>query len=223
MEIFGNESHPDEEAYFKANYRKTPGFECKSFAILPEKDLALCAINCAEPSFSGLYFYRLSTMELLKIEATPIFYDLLLCPDEKISVNADRTKIGFWAEDRFNKNFYVFSADFSDVESLAGKSSFYENTAEDEKGKAKLQKAEAISKAKDYLYKGRFEGFCYKTEGATLEFGADDFYTVKFEYENESSVAIGTYYIEYDSEYCRVKLSPILAFSNYWDWRTCRT
>ena len=28
MEIFGNESHPDEEAYFKANYRKTPGFEC---------------------------------------------------------------------------------------------------------------------------------------------------------------------------------------------------
>lgn len=217
MEIFGNESHPDEEAYFKANYRKIPGFECKSFAILPEKDLALCAINCAEPSFSGLYFYRLSTMELLKIEATPIFYDLLLCPDEKISVNADRTKIGFWAEDRFNKNFYVFSADFSDVESLAGKSSFYENTAEDEKGKAKLQKAEAISKAKDYLYKGRFEGFCYKTEGATLEFGADDFYTVKFEYENESSVAIGTYYIEYDSEYCRVKLSPILAFSNYWE------
>lgn len=177
------------------------------YAIIPEKDLVLYCVSRDDNILSGIYFFRLSTMELLKIE-NPFYYSW--DKEEKIYndvfnfrdivISDDRSKAGIIAYSYDSKvtsaTVFVCDLNIDDVAALPGKSSIYaegidtyEKTAEE---KAKLYVNCEIFSSLDVY---------------SLSFSNDNYYSAS-PGRHDGSYR-GTYYITYSPEGCVLHLSDI--------------
>lgn len=201
----------------KSFWQVTAADSYHGFAAVPEKDLVLYCVSRDDNILSGIYFFRLSTMELLKIE-NPLYYYWNKEEDRyreiynfrDIVISNDRTKaaiIAYGKDTRITSaTVYVCDLNLDEVAALPGKSSIYAE------GIDTYEKIEA-EKAKLYINNEVF----FSKDVFSLGFSNDDYYTAS-PGRHDGSYR-GTYYITYSPEGCVLHLSDIFTNSemNYYE------
>ena len=206
------ESFMDKKGYWKVNANDY----YHGYAIVPEKDLVLYCVSRGDEILSGIYFFRLSTMELLKIEnpfysnwdeESDSYRDIYKFRD--IFISDDRSKAGILAYGEDSRvttaTLYICDLNLDETAALPGKASIY---AED----IDLYEKEAEEKAKLYINNEYFSN----KRVFSLSFSNDDYYTASP--GRHDGAYSGTYYITYSPVGCVLHLSDLILSNSYSDY-----